>query len=444
MSDFTRLQSNVQKMIDAGAPHEDIDGYLSSEGMTADQFKTQVSAPKVEPYRAQILPFKKDETGHVSFAVPGIIKDAYGTMIEGGEAARGNRSYEEMKQIAPRAASLAVGGDIASPVLRTAGKVTADVLGAPAVSETVARAAGVASDAKAAIASTANMLRTRAPEMSQAEIKAASTAAYKRASDAGVVIKPSAYSNFADGLVTHIEKDGFDGGLHPSAAAVLKRLIGEADNVAPKTLDDMETLRRVANSGVKSAAKSGNGDEVRITNNIVDHIDDFIGDLHPSKLDAGDADVAVPALNEARNLWRVNSKLQNISDILETGENLGDANYVKNQFRSVVRNKRKMSQYSRQEQETIKRIARTGKLEGIGRLAPSLDALGVMKTAGYLGIGGFNPGTALAAGAALGAKFLGQAARKNELVNLQNQVSSGARRYLPSKASPSKIGDPNQ
>ena len=38
-SDFSRIKDNVQKMVDQSAPAEDIDGYLGTEGFTANQFK---------------------------------------------------------------------------------------------------------------------------------------------------------------------------------------------------------------------------------------------------------------------------------------------------------------------------------------------------------------------------------------------------------------------
>lgn len=53
MEDFGRILSNVQKMIDQSAPGEDIDGYLQSEGMTPEQFKSRASAgPQVAPSQA--------------------------------------------------------------------------------------------------------------------------------------------------------------------------------------------------------------------------------------------------------------------------------------------------------------------------------------------------------------------------------------------------------
>lgn len=47
MTDFARVQSNVQKMVDLKAPPDDIDGYLKTEGLSPEQFKAQ--ATQVRP-----------------------------------------------------------------------------------------------------------------------------------------------------------------------------------------------------------------------------------------------------------------------------------------------------------------------------------------------------------------------------------------------------------
>lgn len=43
--DFDRIRSNVQRMINLGAPEGDIDGYLETEGLTASTFRELVSSP---------------------------------------------------------------------------------------------------------------------------------------------------------------------------------------------------------------------------------------------------------------------------------------------------------------------------------------------------------------------------------------------------------------
>lgn len=44
--DMQRIEGNVQKMVDAGAPPAHIDGYLASEGLTAEQFRSRSEAQK--------------------------------------------------------------------------------------------------------------------------------------------------------------------------------------------------------------------------------------------------------------------------------------------------------------------------------------------------------------------------------------------------------------
>lgn len=313
------------------------------------------------------------------------------------------------------------GGGIPTPmdVLKSTGKGMAFGAGTAAVTPAIGKVTG------AAIRKVADMVGQRAPAMTQAEIKAASQAAYKAASDAGVVVKPESFAIFVDGLIPSLEREGFDGGLHPAAANVLKRLSAEAEDMNPKSLDQLEILRRVANSGVKSAVATRNADEIRMANKVVNGIDDFIGNLGPSHLIAGDADTAIPALTEARRLWRTNAKMQNISDILDTAENLEDPNYIKQQFRSIVKNRAKFSQYSNGEKKIIQNIARTGVLEGLGKLAPSLDALGAIKSIGYLAAGASNPMTLGLPAAAMSAKALANSNRTANVAALIDHISRG-------------------
>ena len=39
MADLARIKKNVSKMVSMGAPEEDIDGYIFSEGVTIDDVK---------------------------------------------------------------------------------------------------------------------------------------------------------------------------------------------------------------------------------------------------------------------------------------------------------------------------------------------------------------------------------------------------------------------
>lgn len=55
MADLNKIKNNVRKMVDQSAPETDIDAYLSSEGVTADQIKAHSAAsPAPAPAPAQV------------------------------------------------------------------------------------------------------------------------------------------------------------------------------------------------------------------------------------------------------------------------------------------------------------------------------------------------------------------------------------------------------
>lgn len=204
----------------------------------------------------------------------------------------------------------------------------------------------------------------KAPAPSQETIRNASNAAYKAASDAGVVVKPEAFKQFVDDLPSQLE--GFRPRLAPKAADVIAEMKGDVEAGKPITLDLLDELRKVA----RGASKTTDRNEIRLISSIVEKLDDFIDELKPQQLLAGDSEKAAASLKEARSLWRTNVKLRNIDEILEIGENLNDTNWVRNQFRSIVRKPKLFNQYTEEEQALIKQLARTGTMENLARMQP--------------------------------------------------------------------------
>ena len=214
------------------------------------------------------------------------------------------------------------------------------------------------------IGKTAYKIATSAPKMTQEQIKAASTAAYKASEDAGVVISPEAFTTFATNLPKEMH------GYHPSvtdgAAKIVKMLQTEA-KAGPLTLEKLDALRSVASG---ASINPANPNEARLAGRIVDLLDDFIEGLGPNHLVGGNADAAVPALKEARKLWKTQAKLKTISDIVDAGESLNDGNWVKGRFRAIVKSPKIFNRYTKDEQKLISDVARTGNLGKIVRMLP--------------------------------------------------------------------------
>lgn len=248
------------------------------------------------------------------------------------------------------------------PSIKDVGK-SAGVMGATGVGLGIAVPA-LAEGGGRVVQKAANWMRPQPGAMTQPQIQAASKAAYKAAEQAGVVVKPDVFKQFADDLPGSLE--GYRPRLAPLTAKLIDEIQSDVAAGKPVTLDLLDELRQVA----RGASKTVDRNEIRLISSIVEKLDDFVDDLKPQQLLAGDAEAGGAALSKARDLYRTNMKLRNINDIIEIGENLDDTNWTRNQFRAIVRKPKLFNQYSADEQKLIKDLAKTGKMENLARMQP--------------------------------------------------------------------------
>lgn len=206
------------------------------------------------------------------------------------------------------------------------------------------------------------------------ELSAQASAAYKRADEAGVVVKGESLNGLKTRLVTMTKKAGLNSSLHPDSAAALKEILKSKGNLS---LSEVETLRKIANDA-KGSVKPA---DQRIASKIVDELDDFVDNLDESKVVAGDATQAA-ALKEARSLYSRQKKAEEINALIERAKisapnfsASGYENALRTEFRSLAKNQRKMKRFTPEEQAAIKKVAVGGKLENtlrfMGRFAPT-------------------------------------------------------------------------
>lgn len=226
------------------------------------------------------------------------------------------------------------------------------------------------------------------------ELKTAATAAYKQAEQAGVVIGRHAYGDLVNNIRATVHKAGIDKDLHPAASAALNRLV-EAKGTQ-HTLEELEILRRV----LGSAAKSKVPDENRITNIMIDKLDDFVDQLNPANLSLIRGDKkGVAALTQARSLWSRMRKGEVVEDLIERAQTSapnfsgsGYENALRTEFRSLAKNRSKMRGFTEAEQEAIRRVAKGGPLENtlrmLGKFAPTGVVSSVLSGGAGYGVGG--------------------------------------------------------
>lgn len=200
---------------------------------------------------------------------------------------------------------------------------------------------------------------------------------YKRAAEAGVVIKPESVQSLSQRMYSAAKEASYDPDLHPGVAIVLRRLEREGDT--PKTLEDMEILRRVVR------APSGdftNPDQQRIAGILTKKFDEAINQIGPNDILAGDSKQALDALSSARQLYARNKKSDIIEDLVKKADlsstqysQSGLENALRVQFRALAKNKTKMAQFSKEEQDQIRLIVKGGPVQNalrfVGKFAPT-------------------------------------------------------------------------
>lgn len=198
------------------------------------------------------------------------------------------------------------------------------------------------------------------------ELAAQSKAAYKRASDAGVNIAPESFSSLKNRVNVTLNKEGLDKTLHPQTTAALKR-INESKGAI--SLDQLETLRKIAND-----ARGGiNKADGRMAGKIVEQLDNYTDALSRKDFTSGNPE-GIAALKEARSLYSRKAKAEEIHRLIERAEvgkskfsQSGYENALRNEFRALAKNDKKMRRFSPEEQAAIKKVANGGTLENAAR-----------------------------------------------------------------------------
>lgn len=198
------------------------------------------------------------------------------------------------------------------------------------------------------------------------KIKETSSNLYNAADEAGLIISGSKIKQEASKLKNILANEGIDKNLHPAAFAAMNRFLKTQGNV---TLKGVETLRRIASDATTTANKA----DRRMARIIVDHVDDFVGNLKSTDTMGVDPTAATKMLSTARDLWKKSAKAQTVEDLIEKAKSnpegvLGFENAVKSQFTKLANNARGMSRFLPEEQAAIKKVAKGETIQNIQRL----------------------------------------------------------------------------
>lgn len=209
--------------------------------------------------------------------------------------------------------------------------------------------------------------------------RAAADAAYDVAERANVMINRRAYSRFLNGLRNRLATEGIDEGLHTEALGALRYLERRrGGNITLKGLD-------LARQNLGDVIASNKPRERYFGGIMRDALDDFVENVRPLDLVASrhvDAQRGIAAYQTARDAWMRMRKLETVERLMHRADigaskftQSGRENSIRNEFRTQVKNERKMRGFTPQEREALERVARgtlTGNaMRNVGRFMPN-------------------------------------------------------------------------
>lgn len=236
------------------------------------------------------------------------------------------------------------------------------------------------------------------------ELKATASKLYQAIDDSGVTIGADKYSALVDDIARTIKKGGADPDLTPKALAVVKRLQSEAGT--PKTLTELDTLRKVAKAAADSADKAESRLGVIAINKIDDFMDDIGGDVIANK-EAGEA------FRTARDLWG-RARRSEILDLAVTNaqnQASGFENGIRTQFRQVLKriDSGKLKGFSEEEKQAIRKVVQGTTAGNVARFLGKFGILDGITSRSLTTLGGAGlAGAAGGAPAAAAVPLIGQ------------------------------------
>jgi hypothetical protein len=233
-----------------------------------------------------------------------------------------------------------------------------------------------------------------------ADLKAQAGEQYDIAKLSDFQFKNNAFKKNAIDIQTTLKQEGFDKDLHPNINAAINRLVKDG---TPKTLQNVETLRKVA----KAPAASINADERRLAQIMIEKLDDFVENAQPSQIMTGKDTNANKVLKDARQFYSQAKKGEILDDIFNSAELRSEANYSQSGMENALRrklvnladNKKLMRTFTKEEQKDIIETAKGGPIQNTLRWAGKLSPSSVIAGAGgsYLGASLLGPAGAVIA-----------------------------------------------
>jgi hypothetical protein len=221
----------------------------------------------------------------------------------------------------------------------------------------------------------------RATPVTREQLVSEATNDYRRAEEAGVQFDVAAIADLSKSIRQSLSQPNlqFHPRLHPRINVILDDIDAAVTNAqtngTPISFSQLELLRRVA----RTAGKSLDKDERRLSSNIIRQIDDFVDAPPANAVIAGDAADAGTAIKNARTSWRRMSQMDAIDSMVEKATDSAEglsANSLRSAARKIVNNPNKMRSFDPDIQKQLKDLTRgsggLSTLQTVGMLGPKI------------------------------------------------------------------------
>jgi hypothetical protein len=272
------------------------------------------------------------------------------------------------------------------------------------------------------------------------ELRAMGNALYQQVDDAGVQIAPQAFDRARGGILDDLRANtGFDelpgpGSLTPNSARA-NQIMGEAsarmgvDPTAALPFKALDQMRRQAGAAAGNVA---NKTDQKAGMTIIEGLDDFIKNLGPNDVVAGDVRALQDAIPKARDVWSRMSKSQMIDTAIEAGGGnykSGASSGIRQQFKNILQNKKLAARFSQAEKAAMRRVVNGSFPEQLLQLFGG--GLGQLAQIGGAGFAGGIPGLVAGLGAAAGTRKLAEGVTRRKAETLRALVANGGLPNLP-------------
>lgn len=256
------------------------------------------------------------------------------------------------------------------------------------------------------------------------QLRAMGRQAYQAVDDAGVQIKPEAFSSRINSIGRRMADEGLDnlpgpGSLTPQSARALEigQMMGNEMAQEPTAALPFSSLDKLRRHASTAAGNMSNKTDSALGSKMVGEIDDFVKSLTPDDLAGGDPEALKSAITKARDTWARMSRSQTIDSAIDASENYlsNQTSGLRNQFARILRSDKLSRGFSDAEKDMMRQIVQgSASKRVLDLLGGGLGTLASIGTGAGLGSAGGPVGSAL--GALIGGGVAGATTKASEAI----------------------------